>query len=1078
MPADQPGPADLAGLFEAQAAATPDAIAAVAGAASLTYRQLDASANRLAHHLQGLGVGPEVVVGICLGRGLDLGVALLGVLKAGGACLPLDPAYPASRLAFMLSDASPLAIVTGDQDVGNLPDHQAQSVSVAGVGHLPSTRPPREERPDGLAYVLYTSGSTGRPNGVMLVHRGLVNHARAAIGTYGLGPGDRILQFCSISFDISVEEIFPTWAAGATVVSRDDDLPILGRPWLDRLRSERITMLNLPTAYWHAWVRDLSGLGEKVPDAIRVVVVGGEQALGNVYRDWLGAGGDRPQWFNAYGPTEATVMATIHRAPRAGTGDDGRDPPIGRPLPGVTIHLLDSALRPVPAGEVGEIFIGGAGLARGYLRRPALSAERFVPDPFSDEPGARLYRTGDLGRLRPDGDLDFLGRADSQVKVRGFRIECGEVEAALRAHPAVGEAVVVAREDTPGDRRLVAYVVGGHRSDPTGADLRRFLADRLPAHMIPGAFVPLDALPLTGNGKVDRAALPPPVASGRPGAAGASRTPTEEAVSAIWSDALGVEGIGPDDDFFDLGGHSLLVAQVVARIQADLGPLLPLHAFFETPTVAALAAMVDAHVAGGGADGPPALVAQARPEGAGAATFPISLPQEQMWAVQTRAGTRVDNNVTACLRLRGTVDPDVLRRALEVLVDRHDSLRASFGTKEGAPVQSIHASVDVELGVTDLSAAAPEALEAELHRRIAALDGQPFELDHPPLFRFHFFALDDGGGVAALTLDHMVCDGPSAYILLSEAAEAYHAFARGEQPRLRPLALGYADYTVWQRRWLTDERLEAQLGYWTEKLAGMPLGPAVPFDHVPATPTRRIEARPLAVAPVTYRSLEQLARRCRASVFVVGVAAVSAVLSRLGGLDDIMVSTTLSGRVRPEIEGVVGTFAGTGRLRTDLSGDPRFEDVVARARASVLGLFEHQDIPFFRVRNALAPTFAAQGAGGRPPFALLPVELQYFRTAHDHWTPGASVVERPGGDGGEPPDGELFFRGQLHPLSITLLDDGSQLWGDVSYKVDFYDPATIDALGVGVERVLAAVAAEPSIRLSALPVDARGRNPV
>ncbi|HWG73518.1 MAG TPA: amino acid adenylation domain-containing protein [Acidimicrobiales bacterium] len=1079
MDIDPDAPADLAGLFEAQAAATPDAVAAVARGTSLTYRQLDVSADRLAADLRGLGVGTDVAVGICVERGLEFDLAVLGVLKAGGACLPLDPTYPPARLAFMLGDAAPRVVLTRDTLAGRLPDHAgatlildglADATAAASLSTAPAERPPRAAAPDQVGYILYTSGSTGRPNGVMLVNRGLINHARAAVDIYGLGPGDRVLQFCSISFDVSVEELFPTWASGATVVSRDENIPILGRAWLDWLIAQGVTLVNLPTAYWHAWVRDLSSLGDKVPEAIRTVIVGGEKALGSVYRDWLVVGGDRPRWFNAYGPTEATVMATIHEAP-AGAGD-GQDPPVGRPLPGVEIHLLDAERRPVPAGTVGQIFIGGDGLARGYLGRPDLTAERFVFDPFSSRPGARLYRTGDLGRIRADGELDFVGRADDQVKVRGFRIECGEVEGALRAHPAVGEAVVVAREDAPGDRRLVAYVVGRGATGPSpdGPDLRRFLAARLPSYMVPGAFVPLDALPLTNNGKVDRDALPAPGEArvGRGG--GAPLTPTEKLLAGIWSDVLGIEGIGPDDDFFELGGHSLLAAQVVARIQGELGAQLGLQTVFDAPTVNALAAVVDAQARGPAGAGPPALVAHPRPSGI-AAPFPLSLPQEQMWEVQTRAGTRVDNNVTAWLRLPPPLDPQALRLALVALVERHESLRTSFPTEGGRPLQSVASSVPVELAVTDLGASAEHG-DADLHDRIAALDREPFDPDRSPLFRFHLFSLGGRGGVAALVFDHMVCDGPSAYIVLSELAEAYQALARGERPRLRPLPVDYADFSMWQRTGLSDERLGEQLEYWTHKLAGMALGPALPFDHLPPTPTRRIVTRPLGVERSTFRSLDRLARRCRASIFVVCVAAVSAVLSRLGSTDDVVLSTTLSGRGRPELEGVVGNFAGTGRLRTDVSGDPPFAEVVERARGSVLGLFEHQDIPFFRVRDALMPHFAAQGAGGRPPFALLPVELQYFRAAHDHWAPGASVVESPGpgGEQADRPAGGLFFRGQLHPLSVTLFDDGDLLWGQISYKVDFYEPETIEALATGIERVLDAVAQDSSMLLSALPV--------
>lgn len=1063
---------DLPGLFEATVANSPDAPAAVAGEMSLTYGQLETAANRVAHRLQELGVGCESVVGLCVRRGLDLAVGVLGALKAGGACLPLDPAYPTDRLAFMIADASPQVILTSAGLEARL---LAQPTAVVRLDEVTASRssekaapPPRVATPDGLAYVIYTSGSTGQPNGVMLTHGGLVNHARAAAGIYGLGPGDRILQFCSISFDVSVEEMFPTWAAGATVISRGDETPILGRAWLGWLRAQGVTVVNLPTAHWHAWVRDLASLGEVVPAAIRTVIVGGEKALGTVYRDWLAVGGDRARWFNAYGPTEACVMATIHEGAVADVEDD---PPIGWPLPGAEIHLLDQERRPVPPGDEGEIYIGGAGLARGYLGRPALTAERFVS--ASGVQGGRLYRTGDLGRLRPDGELEFCGRADDQVKVRGFRIECGEVESHLRAHPSVSEAVVVAREDSPGDRRLVAYVVPSaeRQSDAEGAELRRFLATRLPAYMVPSVFVPIDAPPLTSNGKVDRAALPAP----QPTRATGSRplaSSTEEALAAIWADVLGVVGIGPDDDFFALGGHSLLAAHVVARVQDDLGPALPLHAVFDAPTVAALAAMVDALVPGTSGAGPPALVAQHRQPDATAATFPLSLAQEQMWAVQARSGTRVDNNVTVLVRLPGPLDADALRSALVALVDRHESLRTTFACEDGRPVQSIAASVPMDLAQADLSTIPRDAAEAELHQRVATIDGEPFDPLRPPLFRFHLFTLDHGG-MAVLTFDHLVCDGPSAYIIASELAEAYQAFAGGNPPGFRALAVGYSDFAVWQRRWFTEGRLAAQLEYWERKLAGMPLGPALPFDHIPATPTRRIAVRPFRIDPATVQLVERLARGARASTFVVCVAAVSAVLSRLASLDDILLSTTLSGRGRPELEGVVGNFAGTGRLRTDLSGDPSISELVARARETVRGLLEHSDIPFFNVRDVLAPTFAAQGARGRPPLALLPIELQYFRAAHDHWAPGISVVERPSGTPGKGPAGELFFRGQLHPLSITFFDDGSHLWGQLSYKVDFYEPATIERLAGGMERAMAAAARDPLMRVSALPVGPR-----
>jgi len=1060
----------------------------VAPAGSITYAQLDSQANRLAHHLQSLGIGSETVVGICVERSVEMAVAILGTLKAGGACLPLDPSYPAERLAFMVGDASPAVVLTQERLVGRVPAGQPGIICIDQPGDWSDgrdDRPARQTTPGDLAYLIYTSGSTGVPNGVMLTHRGLLNHARAAVVLYLLGSADRVLQFCSISFDVCIEELLPTWAAGGAVVLRPEDMALLGRPWLDWLRDQAVTVVNLPTAYWHEWVRDLQHLGEQVPPAIRVVIVGGEKALGRVYREWLAVGGGRSRWYNAYGPTEASVMATIYRAPASGSlGEDGRDPPIGRPLPNMEVRVVDAQGQPVPAGQVGELWIGGEGLARGYLHRPELTAERFVPDPFSEAPQSRLYRTGDLGRLLPAGDLEFVGRADDQVKVRGFRIECGEVEAALQEHPAVQQALVVAREAPAGDKRLVAYVLTADGQRVTRQELRGFLCDRLPSYMVPSAFVAMATFPLTSNGKVDRAALPAPTAErSRLGPElEEPTTATEKAVAVVWSEVLGIDGLGAQDDFFELGGHSLLAAQVMAKLAERLGVLLPLRAIFEAPTVAGLAGLLDAQGSGQRRGEIPPLVPQPRPADG---RMPLALPQEQMWRVQTRSGTRVDNNVTALLRLSAAVDLDALKGALGQLVERHASLRTSFPVVPvggGDPCQSISDSLPVEIGVIDVADGLTAEQEAEVDRLIRAQDALPFRLADPPLFRFGLLRRGSAASVLALTFDHLVCDGPSAYVALSEVAELYQARVQGRAAALRPLSVQYPDFALWQRGWLTEARLAEQLEHWKRSLAGMPLGPALPFDRVPATPSRRIAARSVAVGPAAYEALVQLARRSRGSIFVVCVAAVSAVLARQGPLDDIVLSTTLSGRQWPEVEGVIGNFAGTGRLRSDLSGDPTFETILDRARDSVLGLFEHQDIPFFRVRDALVPDFAQRG-GGRPPLALVPIELGYFRASHDHWTPGSGVVERPplasaargeSPDGraaprlpGEPP-GELFFKGQLHPLSITLLDDGTQLWGDISYKVDFYDQSTIERLAAGLERLLETASGVPNLRLSEL----------
>lgn len=1066
--------ATVVDLVEAQVARTPDAPAVAApGHRTLTYAQLDARANRLGAHLQALGVGPDVPVAVFVERSIEMAAALLGILKAGGACLPLDPSSPTERVAYMLADARAPVVLTQQRLLDRLPAHDARVVCLdASRDEAPgdaSVAPARSATPDHLAYVIYTSGSTGQPKGVMLPNAALVNHHVAVSRLYELRPGDRVLQFCSIGFDVSVEEMFPTWCSGATVVFRDDAIPVLGRSWMEWLRRARVNILNLPTAYWHEWARDLHTGGHRVPEAVRLVTVGGEKALGRAYRTWLEVGGDRPRWVNAYGPAEASIMATFFEPRAGGSGEpDWDDPPIGRPIANTTVHVLDGAGRPVARGVAGELHIGGVGLARGYLNQPGLTAERFVPDRFGDEPGGRLYRTGDLVRCRPDGNLEFVGRNDQQVKLRGFRIEVGEVEAALMAHPGVGDAAVVAREDTPGTKRLVGYVVPEPDVSLTGPQLRRFLGERLPGYMVPAAFVVVPGtLPKTPNGKVDRQALPSPDLSRRLDAVAAPSTSTEQVLAAMWAQVLGVDAVGVDEDFFDLGGHSLMATQVIAQAREVFGVELALQAIFESPNVRDLAARLD----GERASGPelPPLVPQPRRAGA---AIPLSLAQAQMWGLEAQAVPPGLYNVTVQHRFDEAVDIALLSDALAQLVARHETLRTSFTVDSGQPVQSIAPSAPVDVALTDLSAIPQDQRHRQLLRHIAEEDATAIDVGVAPLFRARLFRTGGGAAVLTVTFDHMICDGTSAYIFLTELDDTYTALAQGRAPVLTPLPVQYADFAIWQRRWLTEDRQQAQLAYWKNKLRGMPLGPAVPLDGIPTVPTRRIAARDLAVAAETYGQLKDLARSSRSTMFIVAAAAVKSVLSVVGGLTDIVVSTTLSGRQRAELEGVIGVFAGIGRVRTDLSGDPTFEQVVLRTRESVLGLFEHQDVPFMRVREALLPGFPTSGrsAGdgmspGSHPLAVLPVDLQYFHTGQDGWAPGLGVVERPGPDKG--PD-ELFFRGQLHPLGITLLDDGTQLWGEVTYKTDFYAEQTIERLASGLEQALEAVASRPSMPLRGL----------
>ena len=579
--------------FERQARETPDTIALVAGDEQLTYAELDARADRLAHHLRSLGVGPETLVAICQERSPALIASLFAVLKAGGAYVPLDPGYPRERLDYILADTAAPVLVTEQRLLGAFSAEALSRLRVV-VGEKRSDRSDRSvgsdrsfPTPQSLAYLIYTSGTTGNPKGVMVRHGSLASFTAAARAEYALGPGDRVLQFASVSFDTSAEEIYPCLTAGGTLVLRNEAMLGSSADFLASCREQGINLLDLPTAYWHGLAADLVARASW-PAGLDRVILGGERALPERVAAWSRQLGDRIRLWNSYGPTEATVVATWGLT---GITDGSREVPIGRPIPGARAYVLDDRLEPAPAGVPGELCLGGAGVARGYLGRPDLTAERFLPDPFAAEAGARLYRTGDLVRWLPSGQLEFLGRTDRQVKVRGFRVELGEIEAALARHPAVREVAVLAREDTPGDRRLVAYVAPHSERDVETGELRAFLKERLPDHMVPAAFVTLAALPLNSSGKVDHRALPAPDAS-RPTLAAeyvAPETPAEEGVAAIWCEVLGLERVGVHDDFYELGGHSLLLPQVMHRLRRDFQIDIPLRSLAEETTVAGLA---------------------------------------------------------------------------------------------------------------------------------------------------------------------------------------------------------------------------------------------------------------------------------------------------------------------------------------------------------------------------------------------------------------------------------------------------------------------------------------------------------
>ncbi|RYZ40222.1 MAG: amino acid adenylation domain-containing protein, partial [Myxococcaceae bacterium] len=880
-------------LFEQQVARTPDAIAVVFEGQRLTYAQLDAKANQLAHHLGSLDVGPESLVGVCLERSLEMVVALLGVLKAGAAYVPLDPAYPRDRLQWMLEDTQAPVLLVQEHLVAKLPLEGSETQVVCvdtgweRIARHPTTPPAPRGTADALAYVIFTSGSTGRPKGAMNAHAGVVNRLRWMQQEDGLTSEDAVLQKTPFSFDVSVWEFFWPLMSGARLV--------MARPgghqepaYLVRLLAEqRITTAHFVPSMLRVFVEEpgLEGLTH-----LRRVMCSGEALPADLVRR---AHARLPvaEVFNLYGPTEAAVEVTYWHCPRS---EDLRRVLIGRPVANTRLHVLDRHGEPVPVGVAGELFLAGVQVGRGYWRRPELTAEKFLPDPFSLTPGARMYRTGDLARWLSDGTVEYLGRADFQVKVRGFRIELGEVETVLRQVPGVQEAVVLAREDVPGDKRLVGYLV------PSGDALeldavKASIAKQLPEYMVPSAWVLLPSLPLNPNGKVERKALPRPEAGAeRKHVYVAPRNPTEQVLASLWESVLGVKHVGVQDSFFELGGHSLLATQAVSRIRTEFDIDLPLRALFEAPTVAALAQQVESARRSGQRMTLPALVKQERTGEA-----PLSFAQQRLWFLDQLQPGSDFYNLPAAVRLSGPLDVEALRRTFNELVRRHESLRTSFPVRDGQPAQAIAPATQAVLESEDFAALPAAEREAEAQRRAQQESQRPFDLAQGPLFRAKLLRLSATEHVLVLVMHHIVSDGWSMGVLVKELGALYGAFTQGHASPLPELPVQYADYAAWQRGWLKDEVLEAQLSWWRQQLEGAPPALELPTDKPrPAVQRFRGASYSVTLPRALEAQVKALAQREGVTSFMLLLTAWQVVLARYSGQQDISVGTPIVRCVR------------------------------------------------------------------------------------------------------------------------------------------------------------------------------------
>uniref|UniRef100_UPI00118085F7 non-ribosomal peptide synthetase n=1 Tax=Streptomyces sp. rh34 TaxID=2034272 RepID=UPI00118085F7 len=1036
--------------FAEQAAATPDAVALVSGEGELTYAQLDARANRLAHRLIGLGVAAESPVAVLQERSADLVVSTLAVLKAGGAYVPLDARAPRSRLERVLEETGAAVLLTDTSLKGKELTHGAQALVVGEddvTRGLPDTAPDVTAHPEQLAYIMYTSGSSGIPKGTAVTHRDVL--ALAYDRSFRGGAHERVLVHSPQAFDASTYELWvPLLNGGRTIVAPPGDLDIAT---LERVVKEhgvtglwmtaglfRLTAEESPGCF--ADVQEVWTGGDVVPaEAVRRVM---ETCPGTVVVD-------------GYGPTETTTFATRHRI--ESVHELPAQIPIGTPLDNMRVYILDGGLRPVPAGVVGELYIAGEGLARGYLGRPGLTAERFVADPYGPT-GSRMYRAGDLVRHTAEGSVEFIGRADDQVKVRGFRIELGEIEAVIAAHAAVAQAAVIVREDRPGDKRLVAYVTPQAGQSADTGELRDQVAAALPEYMVPAAFVELDVLPLTPNGKLDRKALPAPdfvlESAGR-----TARTPQEEILCSLFVEVLGVPGVGIDDNFFDLGGHSLLATRLVSRVRSVFGTELQIRAVFEEPTVAGLAARMS-EAKSETRTARPALEPMERPE-----LIPLSFSQRRLWFINRFDGQSATYNMPLAMRLTGDLDRAALQAALADLVTRHESLRTVFPETDGVPHQVVLDPVAAR-PVVDIIDTTEDQLQDVLSEAVQ----RGMDLTVEPPLHVYLFAIGPQEHVLLLSLHHIAGDGWSMAPLAHDFTSAYAARRAGGAPDWAPLPVQYADYALWQQQVLGSEEdpqspISQQLAYWKEHLADLPEELSLPTDRPrPAESSYRGDMYYFRFSPELHGKIIAVARENQASLYMVLQAGLAALLSKLGAGTDVPVGSIIAGRTDDAVDELVGFFVNMLVLRTDTSGDPTFRELVGRVRDAGLAAYAHQDVPFERLVEVVNPARSLS----RHPLFQVALNVQNV-AGYSVELPGLSIAPERVGLGTARFDLSFGFAEERD-------EDGAPagLRGDLEFSLDLFDMETVQGLVDRLERLLDQAVAQPRRRVGELDVLASG----
>ncbi|MEM1391731.1 MAG: amino acid adenylation domain-containing protein [Cyanobacteria bacterium P01_H01_bin.150] len=1037
-------------LFEEQVEKTPDTVAVVFEGEQLTYKQLNQKANQLARHLQSLGVKPEVLVGICVERSIEMLVGLLGILKAGGAYVPFDPSYPQERLSYMLSDSQLPILLTQQHLLKQLPKNQTQTICLdrdwQNFVNYCEDNPISQVKSNNLAYIIYTSGSTGKPKGTMILHSGMVNYLSWCTKAYNVADGVGSTVNSSIGFDATITSLFSPLLVGGKVVllPQEEEIEALKAALCS---GTKFSLVKITPAH----LEILSHLLKK--EAINIqtqaFIIGGEALSEKVTSFWQ-KNAPKIKLINEYGPTETVVGCCIYSVVEQSF--PGGNIPIGRPISNTQLYILDQYGQPVPIGVPGELYIGGEGVARGYLNRPELTSERFIQNPFDGSKSQRLYKTGDLARYRDDGNIEYIGRIDNQVKVRGFRIELGEIEAIINAHPQVKQAVVIVKEDINNDKRLVAYVIFEELT--TAKELREYLKSQLPEYMVPSAFVTLDTLPLTPNGKVDRKALQTADTDAdtieRENEYVAPRTESEETIANIFAEVLSVKNVGIHDNFFSLGGHSLLATQLISKLRVAFSSEIPLRTVFESPTVAELEPILTKTSASNKGLTLPQI--QPRTEGE---ELPLSWSQERLWFLNELEDSSSTYNIPGAISINGNLDIAPLSQAVSEIVRRHEVLRTSFQTKDGKAIQVIHPPMTMNLDVVDLQVYDQTERYTLLKQQAQLEADTPFNLEIAPLIRCQLLQLDTTEYVLLITMHHIVSDGWSTGVFIKELSSLYQAFSKGEPSPLPELPIQYGDFAIWQRQWLSGEVLENQLNYWVSELEDAPELLQLPTDYPrPSVQSYQGATQKWTLNTELTQQIKNLSRKSGTTLFMTLLAGFATLLHRYTNQEDILIGSSIANRNRSEIESLIGFFVNNLVLRTHLEDNPSFENLLQQVKETTLKAYEHQDVPFEQIVEAVQP---------QRSLAYSPL----FQVMFDLHNAPETKVELPDLTLGEINQESAIAK---FDLTVSVTETDQELVCEWEYNTDLFDSSTIERMAAHYQNLLSAIVENPQQMVSELPL--------